>query len=200
VSGTVALTYDDGPDPTWTHRVLDLLRRRQARATFFVMTPRAVANHGPIEAMLADGHEVGLHCHQHVRHSQLSERELTAELATALRLLKSVGVTPRAWRTPWGVETVVTRRLAARHGLRLWGWNLDSHDWRGDSAASMFASLQAQGGLRGGDVVLMHDGLGPGARRTDCAQTLALTDLLLAAAERDGLHPASVSECAGVMA
>jgi peptidoglycan/xylan/chitin deacetylase (PgdA/CDA1 family) len=200
VSGTVALTYDDGPDPLWTERLLAELRESGARATFFVITPNAVVNRDLIEAMHADGHEVAFHCYRHVRHAQQSEGELTSDLATGLRQLHSVGSYPRAWRAPWGRETQVTRRLAARHGLRLWGWNLDSHDWRGDSAGQMYAAILAQGGLRDGDVVLMHDALGPGAKRTGCAETLELTRLLIAEAGREGLALAPVSECEGVLA
>ncbi len=200
MSGTVALTYDDGPDPLWTGRLLAALREGGARATFFVIAPKAVASPGLIEAMQADGHEVAFHCHRHVSHAERSEAELARDLATGLEQLRSVGSRPCAWRAPWGKETEVTRRLAARHGLRLWGWNLDSHDWRGDSAGRMYGAVLAQGGLRGGDVVLMHDGVGPGARRTGCAETLALTRLLIADAEHEGLALAPVSDCSGVLA
>lgn len=200
MSGTVALTYDDGPDALWTERLLEELRGSGARATFFVITPSAVANRELIAAMHADGHEVAFHCYRHVRHAQQSEGELTSDLATGLRQLHSVGADPRAWRAPWGEETQVTRRLAARHGLRLWSWNLDSHDWRGDAAEEMNAAILAQGGLRDGDVVLMHDGIGPGAKRTDCAETLKLTRLLIAEAEREDLELTPVSECDGVLA
>jgi hypothetical protein len=64
----------------------------------------------------------------------------------------------------------------------------------------MYAAIMAQGGLRDGDVVLMHDGLGPGAQRSGCAETLELTRLLIAEAEREGLALAPVSECEGVLA
>lgn len=200
VSGTVALTYDDGPDPQWTEQLLTVLRESGARATFFVITPKAVSNGDLIEAMHVDGHEVAFHCHRHVCHTQQSEDELIDDLAKGLSQLQSVGAFPRAWRAPWGRETEVTRRLAARHRLRLWGWNLDSHDWRGDSAAQMYAAIVAQGGLRGGDVVLMHDGLGPGAKRTGCAETLELTRLLIAEADREGMSLVPVSECKGGLA
>jgi peptidoglycan/xylan/chitin deacetylase (PgdA/CDA1 family) len=200
VSGTIALTYDDGPDPLWTEQLLLELREAGARATFFVIAPNAVTNRDVIEAMHADGHEVAFHCYRHVLHAEQSEGELTSDLATGLRQLRSVGAYPRAWRAPWGRETEVTRRLAARNGLRLWGWNLDSHDWRGDSADLMYGAILAQGGLRDGDVVLMHDGLGPGAKRAGCAETLELTRLLIAEAETEGLDLAPVSECEGVLA
>ncbi|MDX6653919.1 MAG: peptidoglycan-N-acetylglucosamine deacetylase [Solirubrobacterales bacterium] len=200
VNGTIALTYDDGPDPEWTPRILDLLGRAGARATFFVDARRALVQRDLVRTIVARGHEVAFHCFEHIRHSERDARELYAELDLGLGLLDLVGVKPRAWRAPWGVETEATRDLAATHDLRLWGWNVDTHDWRGDPAARMFAALKAQGGLRDGDVILMHDALGPGARRDDCDETVALTELLLDAADRAGLATASVSACDRVLA
>jgi peptidoglycan/xylan/chitin deacetylase (PgdA/CDA1 family) len=200
VTGTIALTYDDGPDPEWTPLVLDTLDRGAARATFFVDARRALVQRSLVRSIARRGHEVAFHCFEHVRHSERTAEELNAELDLGLGLLDLVGVKPRAWRAPWGVETDATRDLAARHDLRLWGWNVDTHDWRGDSARRMLAALEAQGGLRNGDVVLLHDALGPGARRDDCMETVALTELLLTAAERAGLATATVSAGCGVLA
>jgi peptidoglycan/xylan/chitin deacetylase (PgdA/CDA1 family) len=200
VSGTIALTYDDGPDPEWTPCVLDALDHAAARATFFLDARRALIQRDLVRAIAASGHEIAFHCFEHVRHSERTARELYAELDLGLGLLDLVGVKPRAWRAPWGVETDTTRDLAARLGLRLWGWNVDTHDWRGDSAPRMLAALEAQGGLREGDVILMHDALGPGARRDGCGETVALTELLLAAAGRAGLATATVSASGGVPA
>jgi peptidoglycan/xylan/chitin deacetylase (PgdA/CDA1 family) len=200
VSRTIALTYDDGPDPEWTPRVLDALERGAAHATFFVDARRALVQRDLVRAIVERGHEVAFHCFEHIRHSERGRAELYSEVDLGLGLLDLLGVKPRAWRAPWGIETDATRDLAAEHGLRLWGWNVDTHDWRGDSAPEMYGALEAQGGLRDGDVILMHDGLGPGARRQGCEQTVALTELLLAAAERAGLATATVSASDGVMA
>lgn len=199
MTGAVALTFDDGPDRTWTAPLLGLLERRGARATFFVDARRALAQRELIAAMVEGGHEVGFHCFEHVRHSERTAAQMNAEVGTGLGLLAGLGVRPRAWRAPWGIETDATRALAAEHGLRLWHWDLDSHDWRGDPAAAMFAAIG--GDLRDGSVVLMHDGIGPGARRDGCAETLALTELLLDAAEDDGLGTATVTQLrSGVLA
>jgi peptidoglycan/xylan/chitin deacetylase (PgdA/CDA1 family) len=200
VSGTIALTFDDGPDPEWTPRLLEALERGAARATFFVEARRALVQRDLVREVAARGHEVAFHCFEHVRHSERTTAELRSEVDLGLGLLDLVGIKPRAWRAPWGVETDATRDVAARHDLRLWGWNVDTHDWRGDSARRMFGALEAQGGLREGDVILMHDALGPGARRDDCAETVALTELLLVEAGRAGLATATVSASAGVLA
>lgn len=200
MSGTVALTYDDGPDRVWTPRVLAALRRRGARATFFVQARRAADRRDLIEEMVAEGHEVGFHCLDHVRHSERSWNGVAADLEIGMGMLASLEIEPRAWRAPWGIETDATRTLAGSHGLRLWGWNVDTHDWRGDPAVKMSAALSAQGGLREGDVLLMHDGLGPGARREGCAETVALTEMLLASAAEADLETATVSAAEGVSA
>ena len=80
-----------------------------------------------------------LHAHRHVRHTELDEREIELDTRPALEALASVGVRPTHWRTPWGVRTAATERVAARHGLTLVDWTLDTHDWRGDPASAMFA-------------------------------------------------------------
>jgi peptidoglycan-N-acetylglucosamine deacetylase len=200
VSGTIALTYDDGPDPEWTPQVLEALADFDAQATFFVDARRALVQRDLVQAIVAGGHEVAFHCFEHLRHSERTADELDAEVDLGLGLLDLVGVKPTAWRAPWGIETDATRELAAAHDLRLWGWNVDTHDWRGDAAERMFSALEAQGGLRAGDVILMHDGIGPGARREGCEETVALTELLLAAAELGGQATASVSASEGVLA
>lgn len=200
MSGTICLTFDDGPDPSWTPRVLAALRRRSARGTFFVQARRAEENPDLLDAMVEGGHEVGFHCVDHVRHSQCTEEEIEGDLTTGLGMLERLGVRARSWRAPWGVETDATRRLAGEHDLRLWGWNVDTHDWRGDDVRKMFGALEVQGGLRGGDVILMHDALGPGALRDGCSETVALTELLLVAAEGAELCTETVSQSEGVMA
>jgi peptidoglycan/xylan/chitin deacetylase (PgdA/CDA1 family) len=193
LAGTVALSFDDGPDPTWTPRVLAELGRRGALATFFVEADRASAEPELVEAMLAAGHEVGLHCVRHVRHTELSEAEVFAEAERGLEALAALGTRPRAWRAPWGIVTAATVSAAAAHDLELWNWSFDSHDWRGDTREEMLAALDSEGGLDDGSVVLMHDGLGPGATRRGCRETVRLTADLLAIAATAGLRPAPLS-------
>jgi peptidoglycan/xylan/chitin deacetylase (PgdA/CDA1 family) len=173
---------------------LEVLRGRGAPATFFVDARRARAHPESLALAVADGHEVGFHCHDHVRHSECSEAELRADTEEGLAALRSLDLEPRAWRAPWGIVTEVTRRLAAEHGLELWGWSFDSHDWRGDGSERMLEALAATGDLGGGEVVLMHDGIGPGARRDGCEETVRLTTALLDLAEAAGLTPTTVSD------
>lgn len=193
----VCLTFDDGPDPVWTPRILDALANAGARATFFVVTPLAKGHPRLIERMLREGHEVALHCERHLRHTALTEDEVLSDARRGLEDLASLGVEPTSWRPPWGVVTDGTRRAAREFGLRLALWSSDMHDWRGDEAGEMLRGIRAE--LSGGSVVLMHDGLGPGANREGCEQTLALVPALmedlslkdLGTTTIEGLHRAS---------
>jgi peptidoglycan-N-acetylglucosamine deacetylase len=183
--GTLSLTFDDGPDPVWSRRVLKILERVEARATFFMAGEQVLRSPETVRAIVDAGHDVQLHTHCHVRHSELSEDEIAQDTSRALRVLQRVGVRPWLWRTPWGVCTAATERVAERHGLTLVGWSIDTHDWRGDPASAMLD--RALDHLRPGAIVLMHDALGPGALRTGCENTLELLEPLIAAARAAGL-------------
>ncbi|UJA21187.1 polysaccharide deacetylase family protein [Thermoleophilia bacterium SCSIO 60948] len=189
----VALTFDDGPDPVWTPRVLDALGHERLRATFFCCVGSALENPGLIERMAAEGHEVALHCVEHVRHSELSETEVLEEARAGRAALEGLGIEPASWRTPWGIETPASATAAEEFGLELWHWSFDTHDWRGDSAEEMAAALPG-GELADGEVVLMHDGIGPGARRDGCEQTVELIGRLAALASRRRLEPTTLAE------
>ena len=140
--------------------------------------------------VVAAGHAVGVHADRHVRHTDMTGAEGAEDLDRALATLDGLGIRPAAWRTPWGVAAPWTRGLAAERGLRLVGWSADTHDWRGDDAASMLAAVEAD--LRDGAVVLAHDGLGPGALRDGCRETVALIGPLVAAARERGLEPGTL--------
>ena len=126
--------------------------------------------------MLADGHGVEFHCTHHTRHTERDFREIEEDTQDGLETLDALGVRPALWRPPWGLVTAGTREVADSFGLGLTLWDLDTHDWRGDSASGMMESIGP--GLAAGSVVLMHDGLGPGATRSGCAETVALVGAL----------------------
>ena len=181
----LAFTFDDGPDGVWTPRLLDLLARVRARATFFPIAARAVAHPQLIARVAAEGHAIGLHCHEHVRHSSRDLDWCRRDTSRALALLRSLGVRPSLWRTPWGDVAPWSARVASESGLRIVGWTVDTHDWRGDSAEEMLAATQPE--LADGAIVLAHDGVGPGARRHGAAQTIDFVALAAAHASRHGL-------------
>lgn len=191
--GEIALTFDDGPDVDWTPQLLDALAERDppARATFFPIAPRASAQPELMARIVDEGHAVGLHCDEHVRHSTRDAAWVRADTERALERLASVGVTPRLWRTPWGDEAPWTPAVADEHGLRIVGWTADTGDWRGDAARDMLDAVRAR--LQPGAIVLAHDGIGPGARRADARETVRFTRLCARHVEALGLRMTSLT-------
>jgi peptidoglycan/xylan/chitin deacetylase (PgdA/CDA1 family) len=126
-----------------------------------------------------------------VRHTELDPDTGAADLDRALDVLDELGVRPGLWRTPWGVEAGWTRPAAAARGLRVVGWSADTHDWRGDAADAMLAAVAPA--LDDGAIVLAHDGLGPGATRAGCEETVALVAPLVALGRARGLEPEALA-------
>ena len=186
----LALTFDDGPDPRWTPAVLAALRAARATATFFVVGACVRRNPDVVKAAVADGHAVEVHADRHTSHADMTREEGAADLDRVLDILDGLGVRPAHWRTPWGIEAEWTRGLAAEHGLAVVGWTADTKDWRGDPAADMLAAVLPD--LRDAAIVLAHDGLGPGALRDGCEETVALVAPLVAAARERGLEPGAL--------
>jgi peptidoglycan/xylan/chitin deacetylase (PgdA/CDA1 family) len=176
---TVCLTFDDGPDPEWTPRILDALDGAGVTATFFVIGQRAAEYPELVGETQARGHSVQPHCWAHDRtHREMSRDEIVDDLRRTLTVLGDAGVTaPTHWRPPDGViRTPDTRQVAAAHRLRLLLWHVDPQDWRPASTApQMLAHLRdREVWSAGGDsVVLLHDGR-VNTERTTAENTLGL--------------------------
>jgi peptidoglycan-N-acetylglucosamine deacetylase len=188
----VSLTFDDGPEPGWTAAVLDALAEAGARATFFVLAAKAAREPGLVARTLAEGHEVQLHGDRHLRHTEHDRATIERDTDSALRRLDLLGVRPTLWRLPWGRAASWTPAVARERDLRIVGWDADTHDWRGDTSAAMLAAVDRE--LRDGCIVLAHDGLGPGAARDGCGETVALVGALARRAAERGLACVPVSE------
>lgn len=184
------MTFDDGPDPIWTPKVLDALHLFGAGATFFVITPLAIRFPRLIHQMIRAGHSVELHCARHIRHTELTFQEVEVDARGGLRDLRAIGVLPRLWRPPWGIVTPWSRAVAEELALELVSWTVDTHDWRGDTAEEMLDFVRAD--LQPGAVILMHDGLGPGARRSGCQETVALIGKVVEHARSLGWEPSPI--------
>ena len=182
--GYVALTFDDGPSPH-TPRVLRLLRRWRARATFFVVGSRATAWPGLVRAEARRG-AVGNHTWTHPRLASLDRRDVIQQLLrTQAAIVRATGgVRPLLFRPPYGVGTLA--ETAAVHALGLVDvrWSVDSLDSRpGASAGSVVRNVTA--GLRPGAIVLLHD-IHP--------WTVAALPRILRALRARGLTPVTIPE------
>ncbi|QIN82913.1 polysaccharide deacetylase family protein [Rubrobacter tropicus] len=197
MSGKLSLTFDDGPDPVWTPRVLDVLEEVGVRATFFVVATLAERHPSLLRRASGAGHEIALHCTRHLRHDRMTASEIYADAEKGLRVLGKLGHDAGDWRTPWGVVTGGTKKAAEDLGLRLVGWTADSEDWRGEPSKVMLSRLAP--GIGPGGVVLMHDGVGPGSLRDGCGETVELLAPLVSLCRSRDLEPVPLGELSGVL-
>jgi peptidoglycan-N-acetylglucosamine deacetylase len=177
----VHLTFDDGPSPEWTPRVLELLARYRARATFFVLGSGAAAYPELVRQAFAAGHGIGNHTWSHRRLTGLDGDELAAEVsATSAAIQRATGVPVRCLRPPYATVDAASAARVKALGLHLVLWDVDTNDYLRPGAAVIAGRVL--GRVRSGDVVLLHDGGG------DRRQTVAALEPLLAALAARGFR------------
>ena len=150
-SGKLALTFDDGPDPRWTPRVLDMLARLQVRATFFVLGSAVQAHPELIARQVAEGHEVGVHNWVHTDVYGVSFSELNDSVDRTCEAIEAAGApSPRLWRPPYGRVDAPAMMVASLKKMDLLLWSVHT-----PTAAAADAVKDVAGA---GSVVLCHDG------------------------------------------
>jgi peptidoglycan/xylan/chitin deacetylase (PgdA/CDA1 family) len=151
----VALTFDDGPSPETTPQILRQLDLLELRATFF-LTGAEVAKHpGIVEDIMSAGHGVESHGMEHRHHLLHGPRWVHRDLDDAVNALRSVGVTPRHFRPPYGQTTTATLMAASHHDLVPVLWSCWGREFAQPSAEAVAARVRR--GLAPGSIVLLHD-------------------------------------------
>ena len=150
----VALTFDDGPSGRYTRRLLEGLREREAKATFFLCGYRLETGGDLAGVILEEGHEIGLHGYSHDNMKTMTRRQIAAELERTGKLLPP-SADPVWLRPPGGCCSDGVRQVAGAMGISLLGWSVDPRDWAIRDAAAIGRSVTEQ--IRDGDVVLLHD-------------------------------------------
>ena len=154
----VALTFDDGPDPEVTPRILDALAAAGAHATFFVLGDRAARCPDLVRRTAAEGHEIGLHGPDHRRLTTRPAADVAVDLARARHDLERLAGTEVRWfRPPFGSQSVRTFVAARRAGMTPVVWTAWGEDWVPQPAAQVIDRVRAGAGP--GEIVLLHDGL-----------------------------------------
>ena len=178
-SGHVALTFDDGPDPDGTHRIMEGLAAKGWRATFFVLGDMVVRNPTIVRDLVAAGHEVGVHATTHRSQRRMSPAAIQADVIRAHAIVCDAGAKPTWYRPPHGALSPEGLRAARRLGLQPALWTACGRDWRAEATRWSVRDDVANGRLDGG-TVLLHDSdcaSAPGSWRTTVAALPLLADL-----------------------
>jgi peptidoglycan/xylan/chitin deacetylase (PgdA/CDA1 family) len=184
-TGNVCLTFDDGPHPQHTPRLLDVLKEHGAKATFFMIGRDVEAHPAIVRRALAEGHAVGGHSFTHGEPGATSAKQLVEEADRTERLFEQIiGRRSTLFRPPHGKLTAGKLLRLWRAGQRVVLWNLDPKDFTCRSAAELAGRFSARG-LRGGDMVLLHDNVPHAAE---------ILPEIIGSARRNGIEFATVTE------
>jgi peptidoglycan/xylan/chitin deacetylase (PgdA/CDA1 family) len=184
-SQRIALTFDDGPNDPYTFNLLDVLAKYSVKATFFMIGKYVDRRPDIVRSVVEAGHCVANHTYTHPNLIFRSQWQLQDEIARCERALTdAVGENHAAlFRPPFGGRRPATLRSIRRAGLTPVMWNVTGYDWDATSPEQVENKVRAQ--IRGGDVILLHDG-GHLHFGTDRSCTVNAVDTLLAAYSRQG--------------
>lgn len=151
-----AVTFDDGPG-RYTRRLLDALKARDAKVTFFVLGEQVRREPDVVRRMAAEGHEVANHSFDHPDFRHLSPAEQQREIDATQSALRSLGIEPKYFRPPYGNYEPETIRAAARDGLTVVLWTADGEDWRYHTVHALEAHVDQELKVNVGGIYLFHD-------------------------------------------
>ena len=204
----VALSFDDGPDPRWTPKILDVLKQKGAKGTFMMIGDEAEQNVGLMQRAVREGNEIGNHTFTHPNISEISPRQLDLEVKLTERLFASkLGVQPLYFRPPYDIdEEPDTDDQAApivrvqQDGFTIIGNKIDTNDWDertrktpdeiAQSVLDQLTVMKTKPQFRG-SVILLHDGGG------DRSATLAALPVLIDSLRAHGYTIVPVSALMG---
>jgi cellulose synthase/poly-beta-1,6-N-acetylglucosamine synthase-like glycosyltransferase/peptidoglycan/xylan/chitin deacetylase (PgdA/CDA1 family)/spore germination protein YaaH len=204
----VSLSFDDGPDPKWTPKILDVLRDKGVKGTFLMIGDEAAQNVGVMKRVVREGHEIGNHTYTHPDISEISTQQLDLELRLTERLFASkLGIQPLYFRPPYDIdEEPDTDDQAApveriqRAGYTIVGSKLDTNDWNEhprktpaeitQSILDQLEIMKTKPQFRG-SIILLHDGGG------DRSATVAALPVLIDALRAHGYSIVPISALMG---
>ena len=196
-SGTVhdkwiALTFDDGPYPPYTDRLLDVLKAKGIHVTFFLVAEQAQQYQELVRRMKAEGHTVGLHAFRHRDFLKLTEEEKRKDLEQGKNLLRDItGKNPVYWRPPHGFRDFPVMETAAAQNLTVVNWSVIPRDWTGIDSQEIYRRVMDK--AEDGAIVLLHDGDSPGYKASRQATVDAVAPLIDSLREK-GYHLVSLEE------
>ena len=170
----VVLTFDDGPDPKWTPLILDILKRYNVKATFFILGLQAEDYPGLVERIVSEGHEIGSHTYTHTNISTITNEQIELELNATQFLLESItGLSTTLFRPPYNADTRPNslaelkplKYVQDQFGYLLVMESIDPEDWARPGASEILQRIKQQ--RPQGNVILLHDAGGNRAQTVE---------------------------------
>lgn len=152
----IALTFDDGPHPKYTERILKILDKYNVKATFFVIGVNILNYPEPLKKIQAAGHEIGNHSFSHNNKKDLDSEDAIREMQKCEGLIyEMTKQKPKLFRPPRGSCNEYVKKAAVALGYSVVLWSVDTLDWKGTAACDIWQMVSDS--THGGDIILMHD-------------------------------------------
>lgn len=166
----IALTFDDGPSPTFTPQILDILKKNNVKGTFFVIAHEAEKYPDIVHRTVYEGHEIGNHTYNHKYLNRFTGDELKKEMVLAeTAIIKAAGVKPKLFRPPGGYfnENIVTVSKKLGYKVIIWSWEQQPVDWANPGEGAIIKRVLKN--AASGNIVVFHD---RGGNRSQTVQAL----------------------------
>jgi Predicted xylanase/chitin deacetylase len=188
----VALTFDDGPNPPYTGRLLDVLRAEGVPATFFLIGRNAEKHPDVVRRIVAEGHQVGNHTYNHVDLLKADRATIADEVDRTTTVIQSItGFPAKVVRPPHGFRDAVVMEVMAERNLKVVEWSVSSRDWTNPGVETIVRRTIDK--VKSGAVILLHDGDGVAASASR-AQTVAAAGLIIRELKARGYEFVTVDE------
>lgn len=185
----IALTFDDGPHPVYTEKILDILDKNDAKGTFFVVGKNAESYPELLLREYRDGHEIGNHTYSHPDMNKISADKAVEEILLTQGIIEDItGERPVLFRAPGGIFTdeLVLRMEKLDYKPVSWSWRQDTLDWKKRPACEIVNAVISN--IQNGDIILFHD------FNTDGSPTPEALEILLPKLKNMGFSFVTVSE------
>lgn len=187
----VALTFDDGPDEVFTPQILDILKKYDVKATFFLIGEKVPYNKKIVKREKEEGHEIGNHTFTHINASKKNYEEIEEEITKTQQAIKEVtGEYPKLFRPPYRALSRDLCKIVKEKNMNIVLWsNIDVRDWSNPGVNNMVNTIDSQ--IENGNIIILHD---YNTVRNNKSQTIQALEIVIPKLKEKGYRFVTISE------
>lgn len=187
----IALTFDDGPDEVFTPQVLDILKKYNVKATFFLIGEKVPYNKKIVKREKEEGHEIGNHTFTHINASKKTYEEIEEEITKTQEAIKDVtGEYPTLFRPPYRALSRDLCKIVKEKNMNIVLWsNIDVRDWSNPGVNNMVNTIESK--VENGNIIILHD---YNTVRNNKSQTIQALEIVIPKLKEEGYKFVTISE------